>query len=901
MAENTCRRLSALFPGGACGEIFEYVFENANDAIYILDNKGNLIALNRKTEERTGFKREDLIGKSFRTLIPAKNLPAAVKGFFDVISGKSIRLELEIKAAQGKTFPVELSSSPLFIKGKIVGIFGIVRDITERVQMQRKLETFNSKLETILETAMEGIAIVDTAENLTFVNKAFANMLGYTQNELVGMDVKSLVDEEGARIIRQQTETRRKGKAGRYELFMYRKDGESRIVQVSGAPLWNEDGSYTGTVGIVADVTERKRTEKALLESQQKFKEFFMGNPEATIYVGPDFCVLDVNPRFEELFGYSLEEIKGKHINDMVVPASLTVEAEMLDAKAGKGYVYHETLRRKKDGSPISVFVSAAPIRVGTQLIGYVVIYHDISVRKQMEQALRDSEEKFRAISATAKDAIVMMGSDGRVSYWNPAAEKIFGYKKEEAMDRELYKLIAPKRFHEDFRREFVEFQGAGQGNVVGKTLELTVVNREGKEFPIELSISAFQIKGKWNSVSIVRDVAERKKTEEALKESEEKFRNIFEGANDAIVYGDFTGRVLGINRKAEEVAGVKRDEIVGKLFWKLGLVGLKDAPMLLSRLKSRMMDKPTAGFELVIKSKDGRKKFLEVTVSTMRKHGLPAGFLAIIRDITERKQMMTKLEEYSQRLELLVEKRTAQLEEAQEQLIKAERLAAIGQVAAMVGHDLRNPLTGIAGAAYYLKSKLSLKMDAKSAEMLTLIEKDIEHSNKIINDLLEYSREIRLELKGTTPKTLVQEALALVKVPDKIQVLDLAQNELLVKVDEEKMKRVFANVIKNAVDAMPEGGELTVKSRRLNGEWEIVFIDSGAGMSKDVLERIWTPFFTTKAKGMGLGLPICKRIVEAHGGSISAVSMTNKGTTFTVKIPIQPQPKKKKEVKMYG
>jgi len=210
--------------------------------------------------------------------------------------------------------------------------------------------------------------------------------------------------------------------------------------------------------------------------------------------------------------------------------------------------------------------------------------------------------------------------------------------------------------------------------------------------------------------------------------------------------------------------------------------------------------------------------------------------------------------------------------------------------MAAMVGHDLRNPLTGIASATYYLKTKLGSKIDPKIMEILELIEKDVEHSNNIITDLLEYSKEIRLWITETNLKFILKEALSLVKFPQNIQVLDSTKSKPKIKVDAEKMKRVFVNIIKNAVEAMPKGGKLTISSSESNGNLEVAFTDTGIGMPKDVLEKLWTPLFTTKAKGMGLGLPICKRVIEAHGGSISAESTVGKGTTFTVTIPIRPR-----------
>jgi PAS domain S-box-containing protein len=258
-----------------------------------------------------------------------------------------------------------------------------------------------------------------------------------------------------------------------------------------------------------------------------------------------------------------------------------------------------------------------------------------------------------------------------------------------------------------------------------------------------------------------------------------------------------------------------------------------------------------------------------------------------LIHSLNVAREQLTADAEY---LESKVEARTMELRKSQEQLLKAQRLAAIGELASMVGHDLRNPLTGIAGATYYLKSRLGSKVDKKAREMLDLIERDIEYSNKIVNDLLEYSKELRLDLAGTSPKLIMKEALSLVRIPQNIRVVNSTQSRPRINVDAQKITRVFVNIIKNAIDAMPRGGKLTISSKKANGHLEIAFADTGMGMSENVLRKLWTPLFTTKAKGMGLGLPICRRIVKAHRGSISVKTELHKGTVFTVNIPVKPE-----------
>ena len=293
--------------------------------------------------------------------------------------------------------------------------------------------------------------------------------------------------------------------------------------------------------------------------------------------------------------------------------------------------------------------------------------------------------------------------------------------------------------------------------------------------------------------------------------------------------------------------------------------------------------------FEFV--RKDGTRIYASVAASQIKDdEGNHVGTLALVADITLRKQMETKLEEYSRHLEELVEQRTEQLTEAQAQLIKSERFAAIGELAGMVGHDLRNPLAGIRNAVYYLKKKQSSGTDTTGKEMLEVIDRAVEHANKIISDLLDYSREIHLELSECTPSSLLKEALTMIEVPSRIEVLDYTLNEPKIEVDMSKMERVFINLIKNAFDAMPGQGKLEIRSIRTNNNVGISFIDTGMGIPEQSMTKIFTPLFTTKAQGMGFGLSICKRIVEAHGGKICVESVVGKGTTFTVTVPIKPK-----------
>ena len=514
-------------------------------------------------------------------------------------------------------------------------------------------------------------------------------------------------------------------------------------------------------------------------------------------------------------------------------------------------------------------------------------LYKDITERKQMEKALRESEEKYRKQFEEAIDAIFLADAEtGIMIDCNRAASELVGREKSELIGKHQRILHPPEEIEGEFSKTYKQHLKEKEGQV----LETQVITKKGEIKDVAIKANVFEFRSKKIIRGLFRDITERKRMEEKLRESEERLRNLYENIPDSLaVFVGREGHLLEYNKAFKKRTGYTDEELKDKKF--LDFVHPEDRAMIREKYRTKYPEEELPiVFEMREINKKGEALPTEVSVSTYKKKGKVIGIEVMHRDITKRKEMEKKLQKYAAHLEEMVEERTEELKEVHEQLLKAERLAAIGELAAMVGHDLRNPLTGIAGATYYLKRKLGSKTKKKTREMLELIEKDIEHSNKIISDLLEYSRELPLELAETTPKTITKAALSIVKVPKNIQVLDSTQSEPKVKVDMEKIKRVFANLIKNAIEAMPKGGKLTLKSKETNGKLEIAFTDTGVGIPKNNLEKIGKPLFTTKPKGIGLGLSICKRIVEAHKGNISVESTVGKGTTLTVTIPIEPE-----------
>ncbi len=214
------------------------------------------------------------------------------------------------------------------------------------------------------------------------------------------------------------------------------------------------------------------------------------------------------------------------------------------------------------------------------------------------------------------------------------------------------------------------------------------------------------------------------------------------------------------------------------------------------------------------------------------------------------------------------------------------KRMAEIGELSTMVAHDLRNPLQSIATSAYFLKNNKFKEDDRKYALMVQNIEDSVNYSNKIVNEILDYSSILNLEITETTPESIINQVLSGITIPDNIVLLNNSKPKPVLHLDVNKIRRVCENLIKNAVDAMPEGGTITITSEETNDMLEISISDTGCGIPKENLKKIMTPFFTTKAKGIGLGLAICHRIIESHMGKILVESEKDHGTIFSIILP---------------
>ena len=270
---------------------------------------------------------------------------------------------------------------------------------------------------------------------------------------------------------------------------------------------------------LVTSAAGLKRAEEALKRSEKKYRQLVESLNEGVLVLDDRANITFANPRMEEISGYAIEELEGKHILPLLEEPHLKMVKEKLERRKRGIKELYEMGFQRKDGARIWMSVKAAPLYDDHgNFAGSILGVMDITKRKKAEAALKESEERFRAIAGTAKEAIILIDDDGKISYWNRAAEEIFGYSSQEVQGEDLHGLLAPARYREVIRKGGARFKETGQGKVVGKTVEVEGIRKDGSEFPVEISISALQVDDRWHAVGIVRDITLRKQMEDRLK-----------------------------------------------------------------------------------------------------------------------------------------------------------------------------------------------------------------------------------------------------------------------------------------------------------------------------------------------------------------------------------------------
>jgi PAS domain S-box-containing protein len=731
-------------------------------------------------------------------------------------------------------------------------------------QSDPKTELF--EIQGILENIDRGFMAVDRNWHIDYVNTKAASDVNRKPKDLIGKNFwKEFPELEGTNAAKNYHDAMEKRVAVEIEEYSLLTD------------RWNQQKAYPTANGIViawADITERKKTEEKLRQSEEKYRLIVDTAEEGIWLATTDGKATFVNQKMADMLGYSKEEILGKAGTEFLekpLPEEVYRNRKILDKHGG---IQTECKFIKKDGSILWTFANTVPVFDSQgKHVANIAMHTDITERKQTEKALREAEEKFRSLVESTSDMIWQVDEKAVYTYVSPKIKDILGYEPQEVIGKTPFDLIDEEQ-EEEIVAAFLEIANKKEPFY---GLQNCNVHKNGSRVLLETSgVPILDHKG--NLVGyrgIDRDITDRKKAEEDLARSKQRITDILSSIDEYVFSIDKNWNIVYISNKAATVAGVKPQDLVDKCFWEYGKVFV--GTLVETSFREAMNKREIKSFEWENKLTNGCTAF---TVFPSNE-----GITVYGEDITERKKLQQELENYTKDLEKLVYERTKQLQDK-------ERLAAIGQTAGMVGHDIRNPLQAIIGDIYIAKEETKSVPDSEAKqsmeETFMAIEENVFYINKIVSDLQDYTRPIVPNRKETNVEHLINTVMESIKVPQKIQTQIDVTPDLTIKSDQDYLRRMLTNLVLNAIQAMPKGGKLGIQANNQENKTIITVEDSGVGMPANVKEKLFTPLFTTKAKGQGLGLAVVKRLVEGLNGNIQIESEEGKGTKFTIELPLK-------------
>ena len=889
--------------------------ESSDDAIFCKTSDGTITAWNSGAEKMFGYPESEAVGKPMLMLMP----PECVNEESDILTrirqGESVKQFETLRVRKdGHRIDVSATISPIRDShGTIVGASTIARDVTERKRAEEALREKEQLLSESQRIAHVGSWTYDHKDPAALIvwSEELYRIYGVspdTFSSTVESFLSLLVPGDRPAMHQWMMACAAGLKPNDLEFRVLLPNGVVRFFSGRGELQYDAEHRPVRMSGTSQDITERKHVEAVLarqalelsrhaeeldrsrealekqtlkLQAEARYRGLLEAAPDAMVIADAQGHIILVNAETERLFNYTRDELIGKPV-EILIPQRFRQQ----HPQQRQGYAAHPHSRTindglelrglRKNGSEFPAEISLSPLETPQGVLVTAAI-RDITVRKEAEMHLVQMEGRYRGLLEAAPDAMVVVNAAGKIVLLNVQAEKQFGYGRDELVGQQV-KNIIPEGFAERLIADGTRTAAEALAQQIGTGIELVARRKDGSEYPIEIMLSPLESDEGILITAAIRNISVRKQAEDALRQSEERFRLVVSNVKDyAILTLDPEGLVLSWNEGAEKIKGYTSEEIIGQhfsRFYSSEDVGNGKPAFELEQATNngRAEDE---GWRI---RKDGSRFFANVVITALRDQmGRLRGFGKITRDVTERKNSE----------ELLV-KTVSKLKRSNDEL---------QQFAYVSSHDLQEPLRMVASYTQLLAKRYQGRLDSDADEFITFAVDGCNRMQVLIQDLLAYSRSGTIgkapcEVSG---EDALQEALENLQITIKQSGALVSHDSLpVIQTDETQLAQVFQNLIDNAIKYRSAEVPTVHVSAKKNGDHEWIFSvrDNGLGIAPQYFEKIFVLFQRLHGRnefeGTGIGLAICKKIVERLGGKIWVESQPGKGSTFYFSLPVK-------------
>lgn len=779
-----------------------------------------------------------------------------------------------------ETIAFECTLEPLLNwRGQIQFVFFFFYDITDHINEKKLLQGEIEELkqyQAITEAVTDAVFAVDSKGDIIFWNKASELLFGYTRSEVFGKFFGKTLDVFDTEYFAGIKEELKVSKIWKITLTVYKKDGQKEIID---AKFSIADKASDIIVVLCTNITERASVKQRLKSSEEKFRNIVTGSPELICTLDLNGKIIYANPAFYKSFNYSEMELSDKTIKDLLAPDFALSSGFNLKSFEKFGMEGLEIVAVKSSGSKIYLKANISPVIINNRLSYFNVVFTDITKKKSFQKDLA----VFKSMFGAFQDGVVVE-CDGRIIMMNEAFVRVFGYSADkELIDKDLLNLVAGN----DVPKVAGYFQMLNENREMPNRFEFMGRRKDNVNFFAEASLSTFKSENKKFIVMIARDITEKKRTQQAVKDSEERYRNLTENIDDFLYTFDkigYTLRPVFYTTSVEKITGFTQADLLGDSKLILKIIHPDDFPAIKKRLNTLLKSKIqlSGEFEFRIINRHGNIVWVRNKINLIRDgEGRIQKIYGLVSDISLRKKAEEELTKSTDNL--------IKLNDTKDRFIS------------IISHDLRTPFTSILGFTDLLLSDSELN-DEERRQYVEFIQESSKSMLSLVNSLLDWTRlqtgRIRFEPERTEVHKIIENslnALSGVAFQKNIEIVSKVKDDIFVYVDKDLLLQVFNNLLSNAIKFTPKYGSIIIsvaRSPRMRF-LEFSIKDTGMGIKPENLHKLFridTKFSsegTEGEKGTGLGLSLVNEIVEKHGGNIYVESEYGKGATFKFTIPV--------------